>query len=152
MAFASRVAKNKAYQAGITTPVTNSAATGRIVGANANAVAKARKNVRLCGLAIRRVNRQAIITTSAPEQIHSAADQDRRVFGVRIISSVQCPLTPELSDAGGPQRSNLQATCSARIRSSDFVRLSACNHTLSRVNTTGSESGATWVPSSATPS
>src|SRR5258705_7655790 len=30
-------------------------------------------------------------------------------------------LTPELSDAGGPRRSNLQVTCSARIRSSDFV-------------------------------
>src|SRR5262245_17874875 len=29
----------------------------------------------------------------------------------------------ELSDAGGPQCSNLQASCSARIRSSDLVSL-----------------------------
>src|SRR5437763_619118 len=31
-------------------------------------------------------------------------------------------ITAKLSDAGGPQRSNLQATCSARIRPSDLVK------------------------------
>jgi hypothetical protein len=39
-------------------------------------------------------------------------------------SCEQCVrLTPELSDAGGPGRSNYQQTWPARIRSSDFVGL-----------------------------
>src|SRR5215472_9178209 len=36
------------------------------------------------------------------------------------IESLFCP-TAKLSDAGGPQRPDLQATCSARIRSGDLV-------------------------------